>query len=339
MDILIKSFNRPYYLDRCLQSLFQYVTGYKKIILLEDGTPEIFLNKIQKKYPTIQIEYSKAYSIKSEAAIKGLASSNKDIPVPLWVKGAKQASDYFVLLEDDMWFTQPVNLESIYNEMQNNQVWMTKLFWLGNPRLIQHKSKISLAYLDVLEPKLASKKPVWYYLNYYRFHRLKWWKKQMGWYTEEDKLAYYTIYGVAGMVFEKKYFLQLWDANQRRVNENKQLLNAIQTWKDSNYLGKFAKTKTELIQTGFISAATNNDKEHFKNQLIIPTWNLFLNQLWLQDALDVMEHFPKDFSKKYIQKLITENGNSFPNWIYWHTEFVDMYKKIGCFSEKKAIHQ
>lgn len=335
MDILIKSFNRPYYLDRCLQSVFQYVTGYQKIILLEDGTPEIFLNKILEKYPSIQIEYSRAYSIKSEAAIQGLASSNKDIPAPLWVKAAQLASDFFVLLEDDMWFTQAVDLNSIFKEMQKNQVWMTKLFWLGNPRLIQHKQKTPLEQIDLLEPKLTSKKPFWYYINYYRFQRLHWWKKRMGWYNENDKLAYYTIYGVAGMVFEKKYFLQLWDANQRRVNENQQLLHAIQTWKDSNYLGKFAKTKYEVIQTGFISAATNNDKEHFKNQLNIPTWNLFLNQLWLQDALDVMEHIPKDYSKKYIQKLILDNGNPFPDWIYWHEEFVDMFKKIGCFTEKK----
>lgn len=338
MDILIKSFNRPYYLDRCLQSIVQLVTGYQKIVLLEDGTPEIFLQKIRDKYPNIQIEYSRAYPSKSEAAIQGLASINKDIPVPLWVKEAEKASDYFVLLEDDMWFTQPVDLDSLLQVMQNNQVWMTKLFWLGNPRLIQHKSLHHLDNLDILEPKLTSKKPIWYYLNYYRFQRLHWWKKRMGWYNENDKLAYYTIYGVAGMVFYKEYFLQLWEPTQRRVNENQQLLNAIQTWKDSNYLGKFAKTKTEVIQTGFISAATTNDKEHFNNQLNIPSWNLYLNQLWIQGIFDVMEHFPKDFSKQYLQKLIAENENLFPNWIHWHEEFVDIYKKIGCFSEKKAVN-
>lgn len=27
IDIFIKSFNRPYYLDRCLYSIFQFVSG------------------------------------------------------------------------------------------------------------------------------------------------------------------------------------------------------------------------------------------------------------------------------------------------------------------------
>ena len=35
--IIIKSFNRPYYLDRCLQSIYKFVKGNFKIIVLDDG--------------------------------------------------------------------------------------------------------------------------------------------------------------------------------------------------------------------------------------------------------------------------------------------------------------
>lgn len=336
MDILIKSYNRPYYLDRCLHSIQHLVTGFDRVILLEDGTPEKYLKKILAKYPMVEVMYSRAYEIKALAASEGKDPHNKDIPAPLWVKGAQQVSDYFVLLEDDMWFTQKVDLQLLEQEMQANEVWMTKLFWLGNPRLMQHKSLQHLKILDLLEPKLTSKKPIWYYLNYYRFQRLHWCKKQMGWYNENDKLAYYTIYGVAGMVFKQSYFLQLWEPTQRRVNENQQLLNAVHAWKSSNYQGKFAKTHTEVIQTGFISAATSNDKEHYKNTLDVHAWNHFLNQLWFQGEWDILENFPQDYSVKYIANQLLQHDNHFANWENWHAEFVDLYRKIGCFSEKSS---
>jgi len=47
IDILIKSFNRPYYLDRCLYSIYKFVkkTDFN-IVVLDDGTPEKYLQKI-----------------------------------------------------------------------------------------------------------------------------------------------------------------------------------------------------------------------------------------------------------------------------------------------------
>ena len=35
--ILVKSFNRAYYLDRCLQSIQQFVEGDYQIVVLDDG--------------------------------------------------------------------------------------------------------------------------------------------------------------------------------------------------------------------------------------------------------------------------------------------------------------
>jgi glycosyltransferase involved in cell wall biosynthesis len=56
MDILIKSFNRPYYLDRCIQSVKKFVVNSDyKIIVLEDGTPEKYLNKIIEKHPEVRL--------------------------------------------------------------------------------------------------------------------------------------------------------------------------------------------------------------------------------------------------------------------------------------------
>ena len=48
MDVIIKSFNRPYYLERCLHTLYTYVTDLTgDVYVLDDGTPEIYLAKIK----------------------------------------------------------------------------------------------------------------------------------------------------------------------------------------------------------------------------------------------------------------------------------------------------
>ena len=46
-DILIKSFNRAFYLDRCLKSIKTYIIGNYKVTILDDGTPQKYLDKIQ----------------------------------------------------------------------------------------------------------------------------------------------------------------------------------------------------------------------------------------------------------------------------------------------------
>ncbi len=63
-DIFIKSFNRPYYLDRCLQSTMKYVSGDFRIVVLDDGTPEKYLEKIKSKYPEIEIRVSNQFQFK-----------------------------------------------------------------------------------------------------------------------------------------------------------------------------------------------------------------------------------------------------------------------------------
>ena len=73
MDILIKSFNRPYYLDRCLQSIAKYAQNPDySIIVLDDGTPQKYLDKIQEKHSEIKILKSEFYTEKSQLLQKQL---------------------------------------------------------------------------------------------------------------------------------------------------------------------------------------------------------------------------------------------------------------------------
>ena len=87
-DILIKSFNRPYYLDRCIKSIYTYLKGDFQIKVLDDGTPDKILELIQKKYPEITILSSPLAETKRNILEKYLTdknvSLNKQIPGDFW---------------------------------------------------------------------------------------------------------------------------------------------------------------------------------------------------------------------------------------------------------------
>ena len=114
MDILIKSFNRVYYLNRCLFSISKYLKNFSgKIYVLDDGTPNVYLEKIQSKYPEIIILKSNNYQEKA----KLLEAHNNQLPpiIPskLWHDSALNISEYFIVLEDDVWFTETINVSEL----------------------------------------------------------------------------------------------------------------------------------------------------------------------------------------------------------------------------------
>ena len=79
MQILIKSFNRPYYLDRCLASIKKFVVGYQKVLIMDDGTPQNYLDKIKQKFPFVEVVYAEHYIEKQVFifSIKGKKSPKK----------------------------------------------------------------------------------------------------------------------------------------------------------------------------------------------------------------------------------------------------------------------
>src|SRR5690625_3081042 len=157
--IIIKSFNRPYYLDRCLQSIYKFVKGNFKIIVLDDGTPGKYLNKIKEKFPSIDIRLSEQYEYKVNAIRENLENGKEidgfQIPTNLWYDAVKEASDYVLVTDDDVWFTQAIDLDEYKSTMKKFDLHLLKLGWLGNQELdlkefkaLKSNDKILLQKLD-----------------------------------------------------------------------------------------------------------------------------------------------------------------------------------------------
>lgn len=136
IDIFIKSFNRPFYLDRCLKSIENFVSGNYKITILDDGTPQKYLDKIKQKYSEINILKSKNYSDKNQAIIDNLISGKEingfQIPTDLWINAVKNASEYFIMTEEDVWFTNPIDINNLAKKSKQFGISLLKLGWLGN---------------------------------------------------------------------------------------------------------------------------------------------------------------------------------------------------------------
>lgn len=335
MDILIKSFNRPYYLDRCLQSIYLNCSGSDfKIKILDDGTPEQYLIKIKDKFPDVILLKSNLYELKSKSCNHGLKPEIMNIPIDFWIESATKASDYFILLEDDIWFTEKVDLDKIRIDMIQNKSVFTKLFWLGNPKLIQYKSSNRIGNLTFFEPNLYVTNSVLYTFIFYKFNRFKIRQllKILKIHTPKRFLGYYSIYSVAGVIFNKDYFLTLWKDHKNTVNEGLQLFNALTYFNKNKNKIAFSRSNSEVLKTGFLSSATNQFKE-YDVQVDMFIFNKIINEAWYKNEFDVMENYPKDIGIYTMERILELENNdsiSIKKWNQWILSFKNQYLNFGC---------
>lgn len=334
MDILIKSFNRAYYLDRCLFSIEKHVKNFDgKIVVLDDGTPQEFLDKLNLKYPKITIKKSKYYEEKQRSTRKGIRPNDYFIPIDLWIENAKSVSNNFLLLEDDTWFIDNLDFKEIEAEIIENNVVLTKLFWIGNSKINFNKGIIPKEHIVIIKPKLYTIIPALYTFIFYKFDKFKIRKilRFFKIYTDDKRLAYYSIYATAGVIFNRDYFCQLWDNHQNKIDENLQVYNAIKAYQRSQGKKSFAHYNHEILKTGFISSATNQHKENYKGNVDMFVFNKLLNDAWLNNELDTISSLPKDICNEDVIAVLEKNSKfSVQDWISWVDDFKNQYKSIGC---------
>lgn len=330
MDILIKSFNRPYYLDRCLYSIKKYIKGCDNIFILDDGTPEKYLKKILQKYSYVKILKSNLYDIKSNS-VNDLHEF--EIPIDLWVKSVEAASDYFLLLEDDFWVIEDLDLRIVNCEVKEKQIVFLKLMWLGNPKLIANRIKEKLEWFNIVNPKLITSIPYFFKLIFstygYKFNSLM---RFLRLNSFDNVLPYYSIYSVAGSVFKKSYFTNLWANHGNRVDEGLQILNALKYLK-MHPESQVAQAKKEYFKTGFKSSATFGVKKNSKTNLELLKVNYLLNESWMNNEFDVIKDLPNDLCETDIINVLSKEKKEAKvvlKWQHWVEAFKQQYREFGC---------
>jgi hypothetical protein len=269
-DILIKSFNRPYYLDRCLQSIYLNVKGNFRITIMDDGTPEQYLTKLQQTYPEIQISYSANY-LKKVNLVQNLdAAPNKaqqQIPVELWINCVRQSSNVFLLLEEDSWFTEGIELDELVNLTNQYNLNIVKLGWNGNSQTVYGEKKLHHNTIEEIIPSLPLTNPLLVSIllkNTFKVRSVLFKAKLL---SIHFLLPYYSLYTVTSAFFNKAYWLYLWETSQQQVDEMLQLLKAFE-W-SIQHEGHYAKHFKEIIKTSFLTSSnqSGNIKEFNMNSI------------------------------------------------------------------------
>lgn len=332
--IIIKSFNRPYYLDRCLQSVYKFVNGDFKIIVLDDGTPEKYLNKIKEKFPNIEIRLSEQYDYKVNAIRENLENGKEidgfQIPTKLWYDAVKEASDYVLVTEDDVWFTQAIDLDEYKSAMKKFDLHLLKLGWLGKQELDLTKFKALKSNDKILLQKLDDVfiSNAWImdliFENKFKIYSLLY---RLGWHKKMKLKKYWQLNSIMMGLWKKEYWLYVWKDVDQRIDEKVQLKNAA-VWVHRHQPKKIiASTAKNFLRTTFQSSATNSYHKYGYN-FDVNYFNHLMNEAWYEGSFDAMKNSPNDFKLIYFEQFLDKNIDK-KEFHLWVENFKNQYRKSG----------
>ena len=334
-DIFIKSFNRAFYLDRCISSIYQNVSGDFRIKVLDDGTPKKYLDKIRKKYPETEIHLSPSYDQKGKAIEENLQSGKPvngfEIPTTFWFDNIKKGSEYVIVTEDDVWFTSPIDIDDLQSQAKKFDIHLLKLGWLGNENERKDLTLKSISDdLESAQPKdlLLMNKTLMnaFFHNHYKFFTILYKLKIV---DNLTTLKYWSLNSILMGFYKKEYWLEIWKEMDGKVDEKKQLINASVFYKKHKQNASFvSRLKTEAMKTTFQSSATNSYHE-YGFDFDVNLFNHIINEAWLQGEFDPMENFPKDFSLAYFKTFVSDQIN-IPEFEKWVDKFQLQYEQMGC---------
>lgn len=327
-SILIKSFNRPFYLDRCLESIFLNVEGNFSVSILDDGTQKKYLDRIIEKYPNVNIRLSEHYNEKQKLIGEQKEIDGFTIPVKLWKSEVEKSTDYVLVTEDDVWFTQKVNLDELTAEMKKNRSSLIHLGWLGKKdmEIVGQSDRQSIQYYD-LSDIFSSNQFVMDALIYNKFKLFSILYK-LGLVSNKTKTKYWKLNSILMGLWQREYWLYVWKDSDGRVDEKEQLRNAA-VWLSRHKKNKklIAKTTGERMKTTFQSSATNSYHK-YGNEFDANRFNRLINEVWYNGEFDPMENYPADFESGYFEKFL-EDDTQIENFRKWVKKFKEVYSNIG----------
>lgn len=331
MNLYIKSFNRPYYLERCIRSIYKFVSGEVKIIVLDDGTPRKYLEKIKLEFPNVEIKCSENYLNKNKAIEENLRTGKEidgfQIPTKLWKNAVKEGTEYFIMTEDDVWFTDYLDCDIAVEKMIEIGAVLIKLGWITEKKIHSPISPLKNSDIQTIDVDVFASTPFLmdlYFANKYRLASIvKILKLSRG--TIED---YWAMNALLMGLYRKDYWLHLWHYVDGRVDEKKQLKNAVQWYRKHKTPSSFAKWNKKIMNTTFITSATNSYR-NLNKSCDINIFNHIMNEAWYTDTFDPMENFPKDIPVSYYLKYLEEEKNQRCQpleWLKWAENFKNIYR-------------
>jgi hypothetical protein len=306
------------------------VKGDYKIIVLDDGTPLKYLDKIRTKHTEVIIRLSEQHDFKVQSIKENLESGKEIdgflIPTQLWYNAVKEASDYVLMIEDDVWFVESMDIELMITEMKTRNVDLLKVGQLRKPE--HHQNQISENIYSETPKKLWTAPPMlmdWFMYNKFKFFSIMY---RLGWVDNLTKREYWKLNSILMGLWRKEYWLWVWKDAKNKVDENMQLRNAA-LWYRKNKTNKnmIGRTSVNHLKTTFQSSATNSYHK-YGVEFDVNYFNFLINEAWYKNEFDTCQNFPNDFSLEYFESFLDDkiNKNEFHQWV---EKFKNQYRKTG----------
>ena len=298
MNIYIKSFNRPFYLDRCIQSIMLNVKDFRRIIVLDDGTQSQYLHKLKALHPNVEFRSSGATDRKLELLrVENFSAIQMEFPEPsdFWFDELnKDPDDYFFLIEDDAWFSRRLDLTMIRMSLEREGGVIYKCWW---PEIRNKNHHVDLSLMA------ANGMSIEYFHS--RINNIS------------DIYAYWIV---AFAIFRRDYWLNNFSGIKRMADEKSQLCNAMNFIQHHPEV-RFSKSASRIVYQGW-AVPGRSTPEYYDKGLRQHLYMDVLNDAWLAGSLDVSESFPHDFSNAYLLKFFTDHlsTEAITIWHKWKTQ-------------------
>ncbi len=316
MEVFVKSFNRPFYLERCLLTIERCGGQSCNITVLDDGTPMKYLWEIQSRFPRVRIVQSPHGELKTKRVAEGsFSESLNDAELAqlglvnsqqFWCQEiAKCNETYICVMEEDCWFTRGCAFDDLVRHLNINGALLFRMFWNSIPAVsaqdrINHRAQAGGIEVQYYFPTLNNS-----------FERTFW-------------------FCGAQAIIRRDYWLHACTAPNYNFTIGTQFSRAFDFVKQMT--GKrmtFAQSAGQMIAHGYSTTAR---KTRFTGELFEPhIYNEALSEAWLAGRFNSAEALPNDFSDDYIASVLGSemNEDQVANWREWKLRFLNYYRSMG----------
>lgn len=323
VTIYLKAYSRPFYLDRTIRSIQRLVTGYDRIVVLNDGLGPAYIDKLRRDHPTIDVRTSPkvAGNVIAAPANPVFASRKKHFreldffdPARFWWREiARDPKDHIVVVDEDCWFHRPLDLTRLIAAMRAHGCLGVGLQFEKDEHRVRRKEK---------NPTVVSapvgEADVTVDLYRARLHGNGWGDG-------------YDIFPNTQSVLLKDYWLNNYDeilhfTNEMHLNERAiRLFGPLTRRAGPLTLGfvdggvlKHSTTSTSRSDAGGKGCLYKIDPDLYHD---------LVSDLWLAGAFDPMADFPDDYSTDRLVGLMRGRipDDKIQAWMEWRIEFLRMF--------------
>jgi hypothetical protein len=312
LNVYVKANARAYFLDRCLRSVKQYVRGFDKLIVLNDGLIGPALQRLVALHPDVQ--FRRSNRIPTDRPVVAKARATRHNPARFWVREiSADKYDYTLILEEDTWVTAPLDLAVLIPEIAAADALLLRLYWGSNPRM-------SIAEDVVREVPIDQERRLQYYM------------------LPKRPLALgeiYKLFPLALSIFRVKYWVAAYAGTPYWDDEGHVFGRAL-SYVNEQILQQrpiaFCSLDQEAIRhTALSTSRSDSGGRGVTHKIDAALYNTALNDAWLAGEIDAMADFPADPSDETIlaalrQRLTEEQVN---DWLLWREDYKRMYQSLG----------